>query len=128
MATNTSKTTKGSPDKETHKSEKLKALELAVTSIEKQFGKDYVETHVYKTASKNAQEAHEAIRPTDPGQERAGKMPDEERVYELIRTRTIASQMASARIMRANVTVEANTDIPNFTANGSRVPSAEGVV
>jgi len=89
--------------------------------VEKQFGKEYLQIRVYKTTSKNAQEAHEAVRPTDPLKERAGSTPDEVQLYELIRVRALASQMAPARIMRTSVSVKADTDIPLFTANGSRV-------
>ncbi len=89
--------------------------------VEKQFGKDYAQSRTYKTKSKNAQEAHEAIRPTDSGKEKAGATPDEERLYELIRIRALASQMASARVMRTAVSAKADADIPLFTANGSRV-------
>ena len=89
--------------------------------LENQFGKEYVQARVYKTKSKNAQEAHEAIRPTDPAKVRAGATPDEEHLYELIRIRALASQMASARVMRTSVSAKANADIPLFTANGSRV-------
>jgi len=89
--------------------------------IEKQFGKEYLQVRVYKTTSKNAQEAHEAIRPTDSSHARAGATPDEVALYELIRTRALASQMSAARIMRTSVSVKADTDIPLFTANGSRM-------
>lgn len=89
--------------------------------IEKQFGKEYLEVRAYKTTSKNAQEAHEAVRPTDPSHARAGHTPDEVDLYELIRTRALASQMSAARIMRTNVSVKADHDIPAFTANGSRM-------
>ena len=88
--------------------------------IEKQFGKDYLHVRAYKTTSKNAQEAHEAIRPTDAAREHAGATPDEQQVYTLIRTRALASQMASARVLRTQVSAKADTDIPLFTANGSR--------
>ena len=89
--------------------------------VEKQFGKDYVQMRVYKTTSKNAQEAHEAVRPTDPSKTKAGNTPDETALYELIRTRALASQMSAARIMRTSLSVKADKDIPLFTANGSRV-------
>jgi len=89
--------------------------------VEKQFGKEYLRVRVYKTTSKNAQEAHEAIRPTDPSHVRAGFTPDEVHLYELIRTRSLASQMAAAKIMRTNVAAKADKEIPLFTANGSRV-------
>ena len=89
--------------------------------VENLFGKEYLHVRVYTTTSKNAQEAHEAIRPTDPSHARAGATPDETQLYELIRTRALASQMAPARIMRSSVTAKADARIPFFTANGSRV-------
>ncbi|MBU6388576.1 type I DNA topoisomerase [Patescibacteria group bacterium] len=89
--------------------------------IEKKFGKDYLQVRTYKTTSKNAQEAHEAIRPTDPSHEKAGTTPDEVELYALIRTRALASQMSAARIMRTNVAAKADATIPPFTANGSRM-------
>ncbi|MBU6214449.1 type I DNA topoisomerase [Patescibacteria group bacterium] len=88
--------------------------------IENLFGKEYLQVRAYKTTSKNAQEAHEAIRPTDPGKERAGATPDETHLYELIRTRALASQMAPARIMRTSLTARADAPIPPFAATGSR--------
>ena len=99
--------------------------------VEKQFGKKYLKVRVYTTTSKNAQEAHEAIRPTDPSHARAGATPDEVQLYELIRTRALASQMAAARIMRTSISAKADpirdrdgsngANIPLFSANGSRV-------
>ena len=89
--------------------------------IEKQFGKDFVQVRAYKTTSKNAQEAHEAIRPTDASREKAGATPDEVELYELIRIRALASQMSAAKIMRTNIAAKADADIPLFTANGSRM-------
>lgn len=97
------------------------AVARIATEVEKQFGKEYVQVRTYKTKSKNAQEAHEAIRPTDPTQSRAGATPDETALYELIRIRTLASQMASAKVMRTNIAVQADADIPVFNATGSRV-------
>ncbi len=89
--------------------------------VENNFGKEYVQVRTYKTKSKNAQEAHEAIRPTDPSHEHAGATPDETALYNLIRTRAMASQMASAKVMRTTIEVAADKDIPAFSANGSRV-------
>ncbi|MDD2657590.1 MAG: type I DNA topoisomerase, partial [Candidatus Pacebacteria bacterium] len=111
--------------------------------IEKDFGKDYVQTRVYKTTSKNAQEAHEAVRPTNASVRSVGANSDEKELYELIRTRTLASQMSAAKIMRTAVSAKADAeifkeqgdyknpsgvassqapaDIPLFTANGSRM-------
>ena len=97
------------------------AVAKMASVIEARFGKEYLEVRIYKTTSKNAQEAHEAVRPTDSTRERAGATPDETQLYELIRTRALASQMSAAKIMRTNVAAKADTDIPLFTANGSRV-------
>jgi len=89
--------------------------------VTKEFGKEYLHVRTYKTTSKNAQEAHEAIRPTDPSRGQAGASADEKELYELIRTRALASQMASARVVRTSVSAKANASIPLFSANGSRV-------
>ncbi len=89
--------------------------------VEASYGKEYLEVRAYKTKSKNAQEAHEAIRPTEPARASAGNNPDEERVYELIRTRALASQMASAKVLRTSIVAKASAEIPTFSATGSRV-------
>lgn len=89
--------------------------------VEKEFGASYVSARTYKTTSKNAQEAHEAVRPTEPNKVKAGHTADEVALYELIRTRALASQMSSARVLRTKIEVSAGADIPTFSANGSRV-------
>ena len=97
--------------------------------VEKQFGKAYAQPHTFKTQSKNAQEAHEAIRPTDIRKESAGHTPEQKKLYELIWRRTISSQMADAKILRTKIladTSDSSTSseqakIPAFAANGSRV-------
>ena len=89
---------------------------------EKKFGKDYVEPHTFATKSKNAQEAHEAVRPTHPEKESLGSTPEQKKLYELIWRRTVASQMTDAKLLKTKII--ANTkdkDVPAFTANGSRV-------
>jgi len=97
------------------------AVAALLVVVEKEFGKEYAKSHTYKTKSKNAQEAHEAVRPTDAARTHAGANGDEQRVYELIRVRALASQMAAASILRTSVKIEANADIPLFSTNGSRV-------
>ena len=97
------------------------AVAAVCGTVEKEFGKEYLEARVYKTASKNAQEAHEAVRPTNPSLTRAGNTPDEVALYELIRIRTLASQMASARSLRTTIKVKADADIPLFSVTGSRI-------
>jgi DNA topoisomerase-1 len=70
----------------------------------------------------NIQDAHEAIRPTDPSREKAGASPDQQKLYALIFRRTVASQMTSARMLRTKVIANiADRSIPDFVANGSRL-------
>ncbi len=87
------------------------------------YGKDYLSPRQYKTKSKSAQEAHEAVRPTSIKKHGAGATADEKALYDLIWTRTVASQMTAAKLLRtklvANIT--AKESIPDFTLNGSRV-------
>lgn len=90
--------------------------------VESEFGKDYVQPRVYKAKSKSAQEAHEAVRPTNMHKVSAGTTDDQKKLYQLIRARTLASQMTDARVLRTKIlaNVEGNT-IPDFAANGSRI-------
>jgi len=97
------------------------AVAKMASIVEKDFGKDYVQVRSYKTTSKNAQEAHEAVRPSHSEVASAGHTPDETALYALIRTRALASQMSAAKIMRTNISVQASAEIPLFSANGSRV-------
>lgn len=90
--------------------------------VEKNYGKDYVEAHVYKTKSKSAQEAHEAIRPTNSALARAGATEEQKKLYELIWQRSVASQMKPARLLKTKITAQAGADggVPDFFVNGSR--------
>ena len=98
------------------------ALAQIAKIIEKDYGKEYLGFHTFKTKSKNAQEAHEAIRPTHFHILKAGKNTDEEKLYRLIWQRTVASQMKDALTLRTKIIVEVdNGSIPNFEANGSRI-------
>lgn len=97
------------------------AVAAIAGAVESQFGKDYLQVRAYKTKSKNAQEAHEAVRPTVPAKETAGANGDEQKLYELIRIRALASQMKSAQALRTSVEAKADADIPSFTATGSRI-------
>jgi DNA topoisomerase-1 len=98
------------------------ALPEIIAAVTKEFGEKYLSVRRYKTKSKNAQEAHEAIRPTDPMKKSAGITDDEKKLYALIRTRTLASQMSDAEILRTKI-IANTTDraLPNFSANGSRL-------
>ncbi|KND49490.1 MAG: DNA topoisomerase I [Parcubacteria bacterium C7867-008] len=99
----------------------MDAIAKLLSVAEKEYGKEYAEKHVYKTKSKNAQEAHEAVRPTDPSRASAGAVGDEQSLYDLIRRRTVASQMKAARTLRTTVTSQADAEIPAFTTTGSRI-------
>ncbi len=89
--------------------------------IEKSYGKEFVEARVFTSKSKNAQEAHEAVRPTDAGRSKAGSTPEEQNLYTLIWSRTVASQMKDARSMRTKILANVSSkSIPDFQANGSR--------
>ncbi len=81
------------------------AVEKAVAEITTEFGEKYVQTRVYKTKNESAQEAHEAIRPTNFNDRGAGADKDQKRLYELIWKRAIASQMADAQLERTTVTI-----------------------
>ena len=98
------------------------AQDAILALVTKEFGKEYAEARTFKTKSKNAQEAHEAVRPTNPAKYSAGLNDEQKKLYALIRARTIASQMADARVMRTTISAAvADKDIPFFKANGSRV-------
>lgn len=87
--------------------------------ITKEFGDSYIQSRVFGKKSKNAQEAHEAIRPTNMFMKSKGVTDEQKRLYDLIWRRTIASQMIDAQIMRTKIiaNVESNS-IPSFTSNG----------
>ncbi|RLJ67231.1 DNA topoisomerase I [Lacinutrix venerupis] len=82
------------------------------------YGKEYAKERDYKGKSKNAQEAHEAIRPTNFAVHSAGLDYDQTRLYELIWKRSIASQMSEAKLERTNVKINAASHKQTFTANG----------
>lgn len=99
---------------------------VAVTAIagivEKKYGKEYLEVRTYKTKAKNAQEAHEAIRPTHVEKISAGNNEEQKRLYALIWERTVASQMADAKLLKTRIVANVTSDsIPDFTTTGSQV-------
>ena len=100
------------------------ALPEIIAAVTKEFGEKSLSVRRYKTKSKNAQEAHEAIRPTDPFKKSAGTTDDEKKLYALIRIRTLASQMIHAEILRTKI-IANTTDraLPNFSVNGSHLVS-----
>lgn len=92
--------------------------------VHAEHGKEFVQPRTYKTKSKSAQEAHEAIRPTNFAKKHVGLNDDQKKLYTLIWERVVSSQMSDARIERtkivANITGSKDA-IPDFAANGSRV-------
>ena len=98
------------------------AQDNLLAAARSEFGEKYAEARVYKTKSKSAQEAHEAVRPTDPSKKSLGHTEEQKKLYALIRARALASQMTDARIMRTKIRANvAEGPIPDFAANGSRV-------
>ena len=90
----------------------------AQAEIENAYGDKFSKPRTYKGKSKGAQEAHEAIRPTDFKRHNVSVERDQARLYDLIWKRAIASQMSDAQLERTNVRIEATTHEDIFTANG----------
>ena len=104
-----------------------------VALIEKKYGKEYIQTRIYKTKSKNAQEAHEAIRPTRIENMVVGT-DEQDKLYRLIWERVVSSQMADAKLLKTKIIATINLEVlppnggrtskfqfPDFSANGSRL-------
>lgn len=94
------------------------AIGAAKNTIIKNYGEQYSKVRNYKGKSKGAQEAHEAIRPTDMNLQSPSLERDQSKLYELIWKRTLASQMSDAQLERTNVKIKSNTYNEEFTANG----------
>ncbi len=94
------------------------AIGAAEAYITKNFGKDYHQVRQYKTKSASAQEAHEAIRPTNPDVLTAGDDGQQEKLYNLIWQRFVASQMAPARIEKTEAVIEMSGQKVPFIAKG----------
>ncbi|WP_010181533.1 type I DNA topoisomerase [Aquimarina agarilytica] len=94
------------------------AQDGATAEIVSAYGNEYSKTRQYKGKSKGAQEAHEAIRPTNFANHSVDAERDQQRLYELIWKRAIASQMSDAQLERTNVRIEADKHNEVFTANG----------
>ncbi len=94
------------------------AINAAKDAIITNYGEAYSNVRNFKGKSKGAQEAHEAIRPTDMMRQSPSLERDQSKLYELIWKRTIASQMSDAQLERTNVKIKANTHAEAFTANG----------
>ena len=89
-----------------------------VKKIETNYGNDYVNLRNYKNKNKSAQEAHEAVRPTDINVEEITSDYDQQRLYDLIWKRTISSQMSDAQIERTVVNIKSNSYNQIFIARG----------
>ena len=94
------------------------AMEAAQAEIIKSYGKEFSRPRTFVNKSKGAQEAHEAIRPTDMSRHTVNIDRDQARLYDLIWKRTLASQMSDAELERTNVKIEANNHSEVFTASG----------
>jgi len=97
------------------------AINTAKAFICNNFGEEYSKVRQYKTKSKGAQEAHEAIRPTYIENTTIEGTPQEKKLYELIWKRTVASQMADARILRTDIKVSSDKGEEKFNVQASQV-------
>lgn len=94
------------------------AINTAAKKITELHGEKYLKIRQYKTKTKGAQEAHEAIRPTYIDQETINGTSQEKKLYDLIWKRTIASQMADAELEKTTVTIDISTVEDKFIASG----------
>ncbi|SHI01183.1 DNA topoisomerase I [Flavobacterium sp. CF108] len=94
------------------------AMGAAEAEIIKSYGKEFSKPRTFATKSKGAQEAHEAIRPTDMSRHTVNIDRDQARLYDLIWKRTLASQMSDAQLERTNVKIEADNHSEIFAASG----------
>ena len=94
------------------------AMAAAQAEITHSYGKEFSKPRNFTSKSKGAQEAHEAIRPTDMSKHTLNIDRDQARLYDLIWKRTLASQMSDAELERTNVKIEANNHSEHFAATG----------
>lgn len=97
------------------------AIAAAKDFITQALGPEYSQVRTFKTKSASAQEAHEAIRPTDMRLEKASSNEYDQKLYALIRNRTLASQMAPAKLEKTTVTITISTRQESFEAKGEVV-------
>lgn len=99
--------------------------QVAINSIKQvitqEFGAEYSKVRQYKTKSKGAQEAHEAIRPTYPANSTIEGTPQEKKLYNLIWKRAVASQMADALLEKTDITIESDRFAEKFISQGEQV-------
>lgn len=94
------------------------AMAAAQAEITHSYGKEFSKPRNFTSKAKGAQEAHEAIRPTDMSKHTLNIDRDQARLYDLIWKRTLASQMSDAELERTNVKIEANNHNEHFAATG----------
>ncbi len=94
------------------------AMAMAREEVEAAYGEEYVRLRKYATRSKGAQEAHEAIRPTYMNARKASGNASEQKLYELIRKRTLASQMSDAKLEKTTITIDISGVSHYFIATG----------
>ena len=97
------------------------AIGAAKTFITDNFGEEYSRTRQYKTKAKGAQEAHEAIRPTYIENTSIQGTPQEQKLYELIWKRTVASQMADAKVLKTDIKVACSKTEEKFNVQATQV-------
>ena len=97
------------------------ARDAAEEEITNYYGKEYSKQRVFKSKAKGAQEAHEAIRPTNMKMHSVDTEYDQTRLYDLIWKRTLASQMSDAQLERTNFKIENTKNEKIFTANGEMI-------
>ncbi len=94
------------------------AIKAAAAEITSSYGSEYSQSRQFRTKSDSAQEAHEAIRPTYMNRHEAGADNQQQRLYDLIWKRTVASQMSEAKLERTTVKIEGDANTPLLTAKG----------
>ncbi|GAC1502237.1 MAG: type I DNA topoisomerase [Candidatus Saccharimonadales bacterium] len=94
------------------------AIDSARDYIVKNYGQDYYTMRQYKTKNSSAQEAHEAIRPTNFGNRHGGNDDQQDKLYQLIWQRTLASQMSQAKLERTEVSIAISSQPEHFLAQG----------
>ena len=97
------------------------AINTAKKFICENYGEEYSKVRQYKTKAKGAQEAHEAIRPTYIENTTIEGTAQEKKLYELIWKRTVASQMADARMLRTDISVSSDKGEEKFSVQASQV-------
>lgn len=94
------------------------AVAMAANFIKSEYGDNYSQVRTFKTKSASAQEAHEAIRPTDMRLENGSSNTYDQKLYDLIRRRTLASQMSPAKLEKTTITIKISNNNETFEAKG----------